>query len=104
MGRAPVRVASFLKPRVAMVIDTSTFNDIARHLYGVSEGLLDGMRKVVALNPDLPADNEQKLRAEWMHAIEAFVRVNSEVLTLAELLRALLAANDAGTESKRSLS
>lgn len=87
-----------------MVIDTSTFNDIARHLYGVSEGLLDGMRKVVALNPDLPADNEQKLRAEWMQAIEAFVRVNSEVLTLAELLRALLAANDAATEPKRALS
>jgi hypothetical protein len=83
-----------------MVIDTSTFNDIARHLFGVSEGLLEGMRKVVSLNPDLPSDDHQKLRAEWMQAVEAFVRVNHEVLTLAELLRALLAANDAATESK----
>ncbi len=87
-----------------MVIDTTTFNDIARHLYGVSEGLLEGMRKVVALNPDVPADDHQRLRAEWLRAIEAFVRVNHEVLTLAELLRALLAANDTGTESKPALS
>src|SRR6185369_7657352 len=97
-------LASFLELHRAMVIDTSTFNDIARHLYGVSEGLLDGMRKVVALNPDLPADDHQKLRAEWLQAVEAFVRVNSEVLTLAELLRALLAANDAARQSKPALS
>ena len=87
-----------------MVIDTGTFNDIARHLYGVSEGLLNGMRKVVALNPDLPAEDQQKLRAEWLQAIESFVRVNQEVLTLAELLRALLAANDRSSDSKPALS
>jgi len=87
-----------------MVIDSSTFNDIARHLYGVSEGLLDGMRKVVKLNPDMPSGDDQKRRAEWLQAIEAFVRVNSEVLTLAELLRALLAANDASAQSKTALS
>jgi hypothetical protein len=87
-----------------MVIDSSTFNDIARHLYGVSEGLLDGMRKVVRLNPDMAGGDDQKQRAEWLQAIEAFVRVNSEVLTLAELLRALLAANDAGAQTKTALS
>jgi len=87
-----------------MVIDSSTFNDIARHLYGVSEGLLDGMRKVVALNPDMQEGDEQKLRAQWLQAIEAFVRVNSEVLTLAELLRALLSANDSSAEGKTALS
>ena len=88
-----------------MVIDTGTFNDIARHLYGVSEGLLSGMRKVVALNPDLPSsDDQQKLRSEWLQAIESFVRVNQEVLTLAELLRALLAANDRSSETKPALS
>jgi hypothetical protein len=87
-----------------MVIDSSTFNDIARHLYGVSEGLLDGMRKVVSLNPDLPAGDQHKLRAEWLEAVEAFVRVNNEVLTLAELLRALLAANEAGEQNKPALS
>jgi hypothetical protein len=87
-----------------MVIDTTTFNDLARHLYGVSEGLLAGMRKVVTLNPDLPARDQQRMRAEWLEAIEAFVRVNHEVLTLAELLRALLAANDADTEPKAALS
>jgi hypothetical protein len=87
-----------------MVIDTTTFNDIARHLYGVSEGLLAGMRKVVALNPDLPPDDQQRLRSEWLQAIEAFVQVNHEVLTLAELLRALLNANDAGADAKPALS
>jgi len=87
-----------------MVIDSSTFNDIARHLYGVSEGLLDGMRKVVSLNPDLPAVDQHKRRAEWLEAVEAFVRVNNEVLTLAELLRALLAANEAGEQNKPALS
>jgi len=87
-----------------MVIDSSTFNDIARHLYGVSEGLLDGMRKVVSLNPDLPAVDQHKLRTEWLEAVEAFVRVNNEVLTLAELLRALLAANEAGEQNKPALS
>jgi hypothetical protein len=97
-------MASFLELELSMVIDTTTFNDIARHLYGVSEGLLDGMRKVVALNPDVPADDQQRLRTEWLQAVEAFVRVNQEVLTLAELLRALLAANDVGTVSKPALS
>jgi hypothetical protein len=87
-----------------MVIDSSTFNDIASHLYGVSEGLLDGMRKVVALNPDLPPANERELRSVWLESIEAFVRVNHEVLTLAELLRALLAANEVGTQAKAALS
>ncbi len=87
-----------------MIVDTSTFNDIARHLYGVSEGLLTGMRKVVALNPDLPAADQQRLRAEWLDAVEAFVRVNQEVLTLAELLRALLSANETTSASTTALS
>ena len=86
-----------------MVIDCSTFNDIARHLYGVSEGLLDGMRKIVSLNPDLPAADQHKLRSEWLEAVEALVRTNHEVLTLAELLRALLAANETGAEAKPAL-
>lgn len=77
-----------------MVIDSSTFTDITRHLHGISEGLLDGMRKVVALNPDTPEQGSPQQKAEWLAAVESFVRVNHEVLTLAELLRALLEAND----------
>lgn len=77
-----------------MVIDACTFTDITRHLHGISEGLLDGMRKVVSLNPDAaPIGEAESHRDEWFKAVEAFVRVNAEVLTLAELLRALLAAN-----------
>jgi hypothetical protein len=83
-----------------MVIDASTFSDITRHLHGISEGLLDGMRKVVSLNPDAPAVGGDDTRDEWFKAVEAFVRVNAEVLTLAELLRALLAANGELTEEK----
>ncbi len=87
-----------------MVIDPSTFSDITRHLHGISEGLLDGMRKVVSLNPDAPAVGIETPRDEWFKAVEAFVRVNAEVLTLAELLRALLAANSDLTEQKPALS
>jgi hypothetical protein len=77
-----------------MVIDSASFTDIARHLHEISEGLLEGMRKVIALNPDAPDPGQQKLKAEWLAAVESFVRVNQEVLTLAELLRALLEANE----------
>jgi hypothetical protein len=87
-----------------MVIDAHTFTDIARHLHGISEGLLDGMKKVVALNPDGPVTDRQQLRNEWLEAVESFVRVNHEVLTLAELLRALLNANDETRQAKPALS
>lgn len=87
-----------------MVIDACTFTDITRHLHGISEGLLDGMRKVVSLNPDSPIAEAENHRDEWFKAVEAFVRVNAEVLTLAELLRALLAANSEITQDKIALS
>ena len=88
-----------------MVIDASTFSDLTRHLHGVSEGLLDGMRKVVNLNPDGPGiADESTQRDEWFKAVEAFVRVNAEVLTLAELLRALLTANGELSDQKSALS
>jgi hypothetical protein len=87
-----------------MVIDASTFSDITCHLHGISEGLLDGMRKVVSLNPDAPVVSGENPRDEWFKAVEAFVRVNAEVLTLAELLRALLAANSDLAEEKPALS
>ena len=87
-----------------MVIDSCTFTDLTRHLHGISEGLLDGMRKVVNLNPDAPAANGEHHRDEWFKAVEAFVHVNAEVLTLAELLRAILAANSDLSEQKPALS
>ena len=87
-----------------MVIDSCTFTDITRHLHGISEGLLDGMRKVVSLNPDSPNDDVEKNRDDWFKAVEAFVRVNAEVLTLAELLRALLAANSELAQDKIAVS
>ena len=87
-----------------MVIDASTFSDITRHLHGISEGLLNGMRKVVSLNPDATMVGGDDPRDEWFKAVEAFVRVNAEVLTLAELLRALLAANGELSEEKTALS
>ncbi len=77
-----------------MVIDDHTFAEVARHLHTVSEDLLDGMRKVIDLNPDAPGSAErEKKRQKWLKAVEALVRMNGEVLTLAELLRALLSAN-----------
>jgi hypothetical protein len=85
-----------------MVIDACTFTDITRHLHGISEGLLDGMRKVVSLNPDAAVPAGETHRDEWFKAVEAFVRVNAEVLTLAELLRALLAANSEITQENNA--
>jgi len=87
-----------------MVIDACTFTDIIRHLHGISEGLLDGMRKVVRLNPDAPVAVGEHQRDEWFKAVEAFVRVNAEVVILAELLRALLAANSELSEQEPALS
>ena len=95
------RRGTFLDNCGPMVIDSRTFTDIARHLHGISEGLLDGMKKVVCLNPDAPTDDLQRMRTEWLQAVEAFVRVNHEVLTLAELLRALLDANQ-GVAAEKS--
>jgi hypothetical protein len=83
-----------------MVIDSSSFTDIARHLHEISEGLLDGMRRVIALNPDVAEQDQRQLKAEWLAAVESFVRVNQEVLTLAELLRALLEANEGASAKK----
>ena len=62
------------------------------------------MRKVVNLNPDAPDVDVDSNRDEWFKAVEAFVRVNAEVLTLAELLRAVLAANGEVEAEKPALS
>ena len=87
-----------------MVIDAATFTDITRHLHGISEGLLDGMRTFVKLNPDAPLVDQDHHQSEWLKTVEAFVRVNAEVLTLAELLRAILAANSELDQQEPALS
>ena len=76
-----------------MIVDSTTFSDIARHLHGLSNGLLDGMKKVILLNPETATTDREQLRTQWLEAVDVFVRVNHEVLTLAELLRAVLRAN-----------
>jgi len=76
-----------------MVVDSATFTKIARHLHGLSNGLLDGMKKVVLLNPDAATADREQLRMQWLEAVDVFVHVNHEVLRLAELLRAVLRAN-----------
>lgn len=86
-----------------MIIDASSFTDITRHLKGISEGLLEGMRKVVVLSPDLHA-TQSGPQADWLAAVEAFVQVNHEVMSLAELLRALLDANEDFKPTKAALS
>jgi len=86
-----------------MVIDSTSFTEMTSHLQRISQGMLDGMRNIAALNPELAATHRNQ-QIEWLEAVEAFVQVNQEVLSLAELLRALLDANEDLQQTKAALS
>ena len=86
-----------------MVIDSTSFTEMTSHLQRISQAMLDGMRNIAALNPELAATHRNQ-QMEWLEAVEAFVQVNQEVLSLAELLRALLDANEDLKQAKAALS
>jgi hypothetical protein len=74
-----------------VIIDRHTFIDLATHLEGASEGVLEVTRRCVAvcesggsLKPDSSA---------WMGLVESLVAVNSELTAIEQTLRALLEAN-----------
>lgn len=82
-----------------MIIDRYTFIDLAMHLEGASEGILDVTKRCVALceGGGPPA------QGAWVGLVEALVSVNVELTALEQTLRALLEANREEEPLVRSL-
>lgn len=74
-----------------MIIDPHTFIDLATHLEGASEGVLEVTRRCVALCEDGAA--AMPSNAAWAALVESLVSVNVELTALEQTLRALLEAN-----------
>ena len=74
-----------------MIIDRHTFIDLATHLEGASEGVLEVTQRCVALCEDGGAPRPDQ--ETWVSLVESLVTVNSELTALEQTLRALLEAN-----------
>jgi len=74
-----------------VIIDRHTFIDLATHLEGASEGVLDITRRCVALCEDGAEGPPQG--PTWMGLVESLITVNAELTALEQTLRALLEAN-----------
>ena len=72
-----------------MIIDRYTFIDLAMHLEGASEGILDVTKRCVALCEEAGSPAQ----GAWVGLVEALVSVNVELTALEQTLRALLEAN-----------
>jgi hypothetical protein len=86
-----------------VIIDRHTFIDLATHLEGASEGVLDITRRCVALCED--ATEGAPEGQTWMGLVESLITVNAELTALEQTLRALLEANREEEEdvARRSL-
>jgi len=74
-----------------VIIDRHTFIDLATHLEGASEGVLEVTRRCVAI-----CEGEGTLKPEstaWIGLVESLVAVNLELTAIEQTLRALLEAN-----------
>ncbi len=74
-----------------MIIDRHTFIDLATHLEGASEGVLEVTKRCVALCDDGAAPQPEQ--DSWVGLVESLVTVNTELTALEQTLRALLEAN-----------
>lgn len=74
-----------------MIIDRQTFIDLAMHLEGASEGILEVTRKAVTICESSATAGQGD--PAWLSLIESLVSVNSELTSLEQTLRALLEAN-----------
>ena len=74
-----------------MIIDPHTFVDLATHLEGASEGVLEVTKRCVSLCEEgaTPCPEEES----WVALVESLVTVNTELTALEQTLRALLEAN-----------
>lgn len=86
-----------------MIIDRHTFIDLATHLEGASEGVLDITRRCVAICEE--GGGEGQDGSTWMGLVESLITVNAELTALEQTLRALLEANreEEEDEARRSL-
>lgn len=84
-----------------MIIDRHTFIDLATHLEGASEGILEITKRCVSLCEEgRPVQPEH---ATWVGLVEALVAVNVELTALEQTLRALLEANREEEEFLRGM-
>ena len=74
-----------------MIIDRQTFIDLATHLEGASEGILEITKRCVSLCEEGGIVHSDQ--AAVFPLVEALVYVNVELTALEQTLRALLEAN-----------
>ena len=74
-----------------MIIDRHTFIDLATHLEGASEGVLEVTRRCVALCEE--GVDRRPENSAWVGLVDSLVSVNTELTALEQTLRALLEAN-----------
>lgn len=83
-----------------MIIDRHTFIDLATHLEGASEGVLEVTKRCVSL-----CEEGVETRPDqdcWVALVESLVSVNSELTAIEQTLRALLEANREEEEFARA--
>ena len=83
-----------------MIIDRHTFIDLAAHLEGASEGVLDVTKLCVSLceqGTEVNPDGEH-----WAGLVESLVTVNTELTAIEQTMRALLEANREEEEFART--
>ena len=83
-----------------MIIDRHTFVDLATHLEGASEGVLEVTKRCASLCEEgIEASPEED---GWVSLVEALVSVNTELTAMEQTLRALLEANREEEEFARA--
>lgn len=72
-----------------MVLDQDTFVDLATHLEGASEGVLELTKRCVAI-----CEREGSAQGEeWIALVDSLAQVNAQLAAIEQTLRALLEAN-----------
>ena len=83
-----------------MIIDRHTFIDLATHLEGASEGVLDVTKRCVSLCEE--GGDPPPAEDCWAGLVESLVTVNSELTAIEQTMRALLEANREEEEFARA--
>jgi hypothetical protein len=83
-----------------VIIDRHTFIDLATHLEGASEGVLEVTKRCVALCEEGGPNHPDQVG--WVALVESLVTVNSELTAIEQTLRALLEANREEEEFARA--
>ena len=84
-----------------MIIDRHTFIDLATHLEGASEGVLEVTKRCVSLCEE-GGETARPDQQCWVALVESLVSVNSELTAIEQILRALLEANREEEEFARA--